>query len=363
MTRQMLKGNVAIAEAAVRSGLEAYFGYPITPQTELLEHLSGRMVELGRVFLQAESEVAAINMVYGAACTGARVMTSSSSPGISLMQEGMSYIAGSELPCVIVDVMRGGPGLGNILPSQGDYFQVTRSAGHGDFHPIVLAPASVQEAIDFTVLAFDLAERYRHMVVLALDGQVGQMMEPCDMPPIQDIKKMRPAWALSGAHKRDRNIVSSIYLQAEEEEAYNLHIQTRLAEIKVHEQRSSEFMTDDAKLLVIGYGTAGRVAYSAVEMARAHGLKVGLLRPQSLWPFPEDRISELADKVDGCLVIEMNAGQMVEDVRLAIGGQIPVTFYGRMGGVVPMPDELLTAIEKEYTHLGSHLPATMNVDY
>jgi len=355
MTKEMLKGNVAIAEAAVRAGLEAYFGYPITPQTELLEHLSGRMIEMGRVFLQAESEVAVINMVYGAAAAGARVMTSSSSPGFSLMQEGMSYIAGSELPCVIVDVMRGGPGLGNILPSQGDYFQVTRSAGHGDFHPIVLAPASVQESIDFTVEAFDLAEKYRHMVILALDGQVGQMMEPGELPPMQDIRRLRPTWALTGARQRPKNVVTSIYLQADQEEAYNRKIQARLAEIRAQQQRSVEFMTDDARLLVIGYGTAGRVAYSAVEMAREKGLRVGLLRPQTLYPFPEDRISQLADRVETCLVVEMNAGQMVEDVRLAIGGQIPVNFYGRMGGVVPMPDELLAPIEQAYAHVEAHL--------
>jgi len=348
MSKELLKGNVAIAEAAVRAGLDAYFGYPITPQTELLEHLSKRMVELGRVFLQAESEVAAINMVYGAACTGARVMTSSSSPGVSLMQEGMSYIAGSELPCVIVDVMRGGPGLGNILPSQGDYFQVTRSAGHGDFHPIVLAPASVQESVDFTVLAFDLADQYRHMVILALDGQVGQMMEPAELPPMTEIKRQRPGWALSGAQGRPKNIISSIYLQAEQEEAYNIKIQRRLAAIREIEQRSTEYATEDAQLLVVGYGTAGRIAYSAVQAARAQGMKVGLLRPQSLWPFPENRLSELSDQVDGVLVVEMNAGQMIEDVRLAVSGQVPVSFYGRMGGVVPMPDELLGAITKEY---------------
>jgi 2-oxoglutarate/2-oxoacid ferredoxin oxidoreductase subunit alpha len=216
MAKELLKGNVAIAEAAVRAGLEAYFGYPITPQTELLEHLSKRMIELGRVFLQAESEVAAINMVYGAASAGARVMTSSSSPGVSLMQEGFSYIAGTELPCVIVDVMRGGPGLGNILPSQADYFQVTRSAGHGDFRPIVLAPASVQEAIDFTVLAFTLAEKYRHMVIVAADGLIGQMMEPAELPPMQELNHERPSWALTGAQGRPSNPISSIYLKAEE---------------------------------------------------------------------------------------------------------------------------------------------------
>ncbi len=351
MAKEMLKGNEAIAEAAVRAGLEAYFGYPITPQTELLEYLSKRMVELGRVFLQAESEVAAINMVYGAAAAGARAMTSSSSPGISLMQEGLSYIAGSELPCVIVDIMRGGPGLGNILPSQGDYFQVTRSAGHGDFHPIVLAPASVQEAIDFTVLAFDLAEKYRHMVFIAADGQVGQMMEPAELPPMRPLSKERPPWALTGAKGRPKNVISSIYLVGEEMERYNIMIQNKLAQIRAHEQRWTEYLTEDAILLVVGYGTAGRIASTSVEAAREKGLKVGLLRPQTLYPFPEKRLSELADQVEGVLVVEMNAGQMLEDVRLAVGGQIPVSFYGRMGGVVPMPEEILEAIEETYAKL------------
>jgi 2-oxoglutarate ferredoxin oxidoreductase subunit alpha len=347
MALEMLKGNIAIAEAAVRAGLEAYFGYPITPQTELLEYLSARMPELNRVFLQAESEVAAINQVYGAASAGARVMTSTSSPGFSLMQEGLSYIAGSDVPCVVVDMMRGGPGLGNILPSQGDYFQVTRSAGHGDYHPIVLAPASVQEAIDFTVLAFDLADRYRHIVIIAADGQIGQMMEPAELPPMQPLRP-RPSWALTGAKGRPRNLISSIYLKAKDEEAYNQSIQRRLEVIRREEQRSVEYLTEDADLLVIGFGTAGRVAQSAVEMARERGLRVGLLRPQTLWPFPDDRISRLADSVRACLVVEMNAGQMLDDVRLAVGGQIPVKFYGRMGGVVPVPEEILQAIEHEY---------------
>ena len=349
MTKELLKGNVAIAEAAIRAGMEAYFGYPITPQTELLEHMSRRMVELDRVFLQAESEVAAINMVYGAACAGARVMTSSSSPGISLMQEGLSYIAGSELPCVIVDIMRGGPGLGNILPSQGDYFQVTRSAGHGDFHPIVLAPASVQEAIDFTILAFDLADKYRHMVMIAADGQIGQMMEPAQLPPMRDVDRQRPEWAVTGAKGRDQNIVTSLYLQGEEAEAYNRKIQQKLERIKADEQRFYEYATDDADLLVIGYGTAGRIAYTAVETAREKGLKVGLLRPQTLWPFPEQRIADLAETVEACLVVEMNAGQMVEDVRLAVDGRCPVEFYGRMAGIVPMPGEILDAIEHHHS--------------
>lgn len=351
MAKEMLKGNIALAEAAVRAGLEAYFGYPITPQTELLEHMAKRMVTLGRVFLQAESEVAAINMVYGAAAAGARVMTSSSSPGISLMQEGLSYIAASDVPCVVVDVMRGGPGLGNILPSQADYFQVTKSAGHGDYHPIVLAPASVQEAVDMMVLAFQLAEKYRHLVILAADGQVGQMMEPAELPPMQVIDSARPTWALTGAKGREKNIITSLHLKGEDEEAYNQTIQARLQRIKANEQRSFEYAVEDAKFLVVGYGTAGRIALTAVEAAREKGLKVGLFRPQTLWPFPEDRLSELVDNVYGCLVVEMNAGQMLEDVRLVVSGQIPVSFYGRMGGMLPMPDEILAAIEKQYHHM------------
>lgn len=353
MAKELLKGNVAIAEAAIRAGCEAYFGYPITPQTELLEHMSKRMVELDRVFLQAESEVAAINMVYGAACTGARVMTSSSSPGISLMQEGLSYIAGSNLPCVIVDIMRGGPGLGNILPSQSDYYQVTRSAGHGDFHPIVLAPASVQEAIDYTVLAFELAEKYRHMVFVAADGQVGQMMEPAELPPMRPLSTERPDWALTGAKDRAHNVVTSLHLKVDEAEAYNLMLQDKIAAIKAAEQRSTEHWTDDADLLVVGFGTAGRIAFSAVEAARERGLSVGLFRPQTLWPFPEVRLAELAEMVSAILVVEMNAGQMVDDVRLAVNGYVPVHFYGRMGGVVPMPDELLNAIQTQMDALHS----------
>jgi len=271
----------------------------------------------------------------------------------------MSYIAGSELPCVIVDIMRGGPGLGNILPSQGDYFQVTRSAGHGDFHPIVLAPSSVQEAADFTVLAFDLADKYRHMVMVVADGQIGQMMEPCELPPMQPLKEDRPDWALTGAKDRPQRVVSSIYLLGEEEEAYNLKIQARLREIKAAEQRSDEVHTDDASLLVVGYGTAGRIAGTAVEDARAKGLRVGLFRPQTLWPFPEDRLAELSKQVDRILVVEMNAGQMLDDVRLAIRDAIPVGFFGRMGGVVPMPDEIMNAIEREVALIDDALPAQM----
>jgi 2-oxoglutarate ferredoxin oxidoreductase subunit alpha len=345
--KELLKGNVAIAETAVRAGCEAYFGYPITPQTELLEHMAARMPGLGRVFLQAESEVAAVNMLYGAACTGARVMTSTSSPGASLMMEGISYIAGSELPCVIVDVMRGGPGLGNIAPSQGDYFQMVKGGGHGDYHLIVLAPATVQESIDLTRLAFDLADQYRWPVVILTDGNIGQMMEPAELPPMRTLPAApeRPAWAVTGKNGRSqRNVITSIHLDPLDEEEFNRKIQAKLAEIRRTQTRWVERSLEDADIIVVGFGTAGRVAESAVQAARAEGIKAGLLRPISLFPFPEERLSNLADEARAFLVVEMNAGQMVEDVRLAVAGQAPVTFYGRMGGVVPMPEEILEQI-------------------
>ena len=346
MTIQLLKGNEAIAEAAIRAGVEAYFGYPITPQTEVLEHMAKRMPELGRVFLQAESEVAVINMVYGAACTGARVMSSSSSPGISLMMEGISYIMGSQVPCVIVDVVRGGPGLGNIAPAQGDYFQIVKGGGHGDYQAIVLAPATVQEAIDLTCLSFDLAEKYRTLVFVLLDGSLGQMMEPAELPPMKPVNRARPAWALTGSGDRPRNIITSIYLVPEEGEAFNRRLQDKLQLIRQAEVRYTEYETRDADYLVVGFGTAGRVAQTAVKQARAHGVRVGLFRPISLFPFPEKRLEELSRQVRAMLVVEMNAGQMVQDVRLAVNGRVPVEFYGRMGGIVPFPDEVYEAIQR-----------------
>jgi len=344
--KQLLKGNEAIAEAAVRAGCDSYFGYPITPQTELLEYMARRMPDLKRAFLQAESEVAAINMVYGAACAGVRVMTSSSSPGISLMMEGISYIFASEVPVVLVDVMRGGPGLGNIAPSQSDYFQVVKGGGHGDYHPLVLAPATVQEAIDLTYESFDLAENYRTVVVILLDGCIGQMMEPAELPPMRDMsKRPTPPWALRGKENRDKhNIITSIYLVPEVEEEYNRQLQRKLAEIQLNEVRYREYFTEDADYLVVGFGTSGRVALTAMKQARARGMKVGLLRPISLYPFPTQRLEELARQVKGMLVVEMNAGQMIEDVRLAANGRVPVRFYGRMGGVVPLPDEVLKEV-------------------
>jgi len=346
MTIQLLKGNEAIAEAAIRAGVEAYFGYPITPQTEVLEHMAKRMPELGRVFLQAESEVAVINMVYGAACTGARVMSSSSSPGISLMMEGISYIMGSQVPCVIVDVVRGGPGLGNIAPAQGDYFQIVKGGGHGDYQAIVLAPATVQEAIDLTCLSFDLAEKYRTLVFVLLDGSLGQMMEPAELPPMKPVNRARPAWALTGSGDRPRNIITSIYLVPEEGEAFNRRLQDKLQLIQQAEVRYTEYETRNADYLVVGFGTAGRVAQTAVKQARANGVRVGLFRPISLFPFPEKRLEELSRQVRAMLVVEMNAGQMVQDVRLAANGRVPVEFYGRMGGMVPFPDEVYEAIQR-----------------
>jgi 2-oxoglutarate/2-oxoacid ferredoxin oxidoreductase subunit alpha len=346
MPRELLKGNIATAEAAIRAGVEAYFGYPITPQTELLEWFSRRMPELGRTFLQAESELAAINMVYGAACTGRRVMTSSSSPGVSLMMEGLSYIAGTELPVVLVDVMRGGPGLGNIAPSQGDYNQIVHGGGHGDFRPIVLAPSSVQESIDLTVLAFDLAEKYRAITVVLIDGNIGQMMEPAELPEMQPLKTIFPDWSVTGAQGRERRVLSSIYLDPEEEEILNHRLLQRWTRIEANEIRYKEYYLDDAKLVIVGFGTAGRIALSAVRTARAEGIPVGLLRPITVSPFPAEVIKELSRQANAFLVVEMNAGQMLDDVIRSAGGSVPVEFYGRLGGVVPFPDEVLSEIHR-----------------
>ena len=348
MAKELIEGNVAIAEAAVRAGVEAFFGYPITPQTEVLEHLSRRMPEEGRVFLQAESELASINMVYGAACTGTRVMTSSSSPGISLMQEGLSYIACSEVPAVIVNIMRGGPGLGNVQPSQADYHQAVRSAGHGDFHMIVLAPASVQECVDCMVLAFELAEKYRTLVCVLADGAIGQMMEPAELPPMRppDPNREKPDWALTGPKDRDPNIITSLFLGAENLERVNLRLQEKLKIIEAEEVRWNEYETEDAELLIVAFGTVGRICQTTVRLAREKGIKVGLLRPLTVWPFPSERITALSEQVRGILVTEMNAGQMVDDVRLAVCGRAPHRFHGRLGGVIPMPEEILAEVEQ-----------------
>jgi 2-oxoglutarate ferredoxin oxidoreductase subunit alpha len=346
MTLELLEGNFAMAEASVRAGCEGYFGYPITPQTEILEWMSHRMPELGRAFLQAESEVAAINMLYGAACTGARVMTSSSSPGVSLMMEGLSYIAGTEVPVVLIDVVRGGPGLGNIAPSQGDYNQIVHGGGHGDYHPIVLAPASVQEAIDMTVLAFDLAEKYRSIAVVMADGSIGQMMEPAELPDMRPLRTTRPDWAVTGAIGRKPRLLSSIYIKPEDEEVTNRRLLERWFTIQANEVRYREYYLDDADIVIIGFGTAGRVALTAVRTARAEGIRVGLLRPITVGPFPSEQIEELTRGAQSILVVEMNTGQMLDDVRLAVKDRVPVDFYGRPGGVVPFPDEILNEIHR-----------------
>jgi 2-oxoglutarate/2-oxoacid ferredoxin oxidoreductase subunit alpha len=347
MPKELWKGNEAIAEAAVRAGLEAYFGYPITPQTEILEYLSRRMPELGRAFVQAESELGAINMVYGAACAGVRVMSSSSSPGVSLMMEGISYIAGTEVPAVLVNVMRGGPGLGNIAPSQADYNQAVHGGGHGDYQTIVLAPASVQEAIDLMVLSFDLAEKYRAVCMVILDGCVGQMMEPAQMPEMRPIQRANWDWATDGKMgKRERRILSSIYIDPVDEEVMNLRVLNRWKTIQANEVRYKEYFLDDAEIVIVGFGTAGRIALSAVREARAEGIKVGLLRPITVSPFPSEVIDQLAGRAEAFLVTEMNSGQMLEDVRLAVRGRVPVEFYGRLGGMVPFPGEILGEIHR-----------------
>jgi 2-oxoglutarate ferredoxin oxidoreductase subunit alpha len=340
---KLMKGNEALAEAAIRAGCKAYFGYPITPQSEILEYLTTYARERGMVVLQAESEVAAINMVYGGAGAGARVMTSSSSPGISLMQEGLSYIAAAELPCLVVNVNRGGPGLGTIQPSQGDYFQATKGGGHGDYHLIVLAPASVQEMADFVFDGFDLADRYRNPAMILADGALGQMMEKVEFPRYDPAEHLLPKpWATTGKPPtRERNVITSLHIEPEKMEEINLRLQRKYRSIDEKEVRFEEYSTEDAEVLVVAYGLVARIAQKAVELARAEGIRAGLVRPITLWPFPARPLQALAERIQGVLVVEMNAGQMVEDVRLSVEGKVPVAFYGRMGGIIPSPDEVL----------------------
>ncbi len=347
MARKLWKGNEAIAEASIRAGVQAYFGYPITPQTEALEYMSWRLPELGRVFLQAESELGAINMVYGAACAGARTMTTTSSPGTSLMMEGLSYIAGTEVPMVLVDVVRGGPGLGNIAPAQGDYNQIVHGGGHGDYHPIVLAPAGIQETVDTMYEVFDIADKYRTIVIVMVDGSMGQMMEPAEMPPMKEVRTSWPEWSTSSTQgKRERNVLTSIYLDPYEMEITDLRLMKTWQEIEKNEVRYKEYFMDDAKFAVVGFGSAGRVALSAVRAAREEGIPVGLFRPISLNPFPKQKILELTETLDGFFVVEMNSGMMLDDVILSSQSRIPVEFYGRMGGVMPFPDEILDEIRR-----------------
>jgi len=348
--RQLLRGNEVIAEAAIRAGCECYFAYPITPQAELLEHMAHHMPRLGRTFIQAESEVAAISMVYGASAVGVRTMTSSSSPGISLKQEGISYLAGSNLPAVIVNIVRGGPGLGNIAPSQCDYFQATKGGGHGDYHIIVLAPSTVPEAGDLTMLAFDLADEYRIPVMILADGMLGQMMEPVELPEPIDLSTLpEKPWATTGAKGRDPNIVLSFDLDPERLKEMNLVLQKKYAEIEASEVRHEETMTDDAEIVIAAYGTVARIAKTVVRQAREEGIKAGLFRPITLWPFPYEPLRSIADRARTVLTVEMSAGQMWEDVQLAVAERAKTPFYGELGGVVPTPRGILSEVKK---HVG-----------
>jgi hypothetical protein len=353
---RLMKGNEAIAHAAIRYGCDGYFGYPITPQSEVLETLEALMPweTTGMVVLQAESEVASINMVYGGAATGKAVMTSSSSPGISLMQEGLSYIAAGELPALVVNVMRGGPGLGTIHPSQSDYFQATKGGGHGDYHFIVLAPATVQEMADFVGLGFDLAFKYRTPAMILADGIVGQMMEKVVLPPARPRRTdeeiaLQCPWAVTGCPStRKPNVLTTLELDDEKMEQNNERYQRTYQAIKDAEVRFEEYYTDDAEYLFVAFGSIARICLKAIEDARANGIKVGLVRPITLWPFPEKILNEYSRKVKGMLVVELNAGQMIEDVRLAAEGRVPVYHYGRMGGIVPNPQEVLDALYKRF---------------
>lgn len=350
---QLMKGNEAIARAAIRCGADGYFGYPITPQSEVLETLAllKPWETTGMVVVQAESEVAAINMIYGGGGAGKRVMTSSSSPGVALMQEGIAYMAGSEIPGLIVNVQRGGPGLGTIQPSQSDYFQATRGGGNGDYYVIVLAPNSVQEMADFVDLAFELAFKYRTPAMILSDGVIGQMMEKVVLPPVkprkteEEIRRLYP-WATIGrTPDRGPNITTSLELKPEVMEQRNLHLQAKYEQIRQTEVRYETQQTDDADYLIVSFGSAARIAEKAIEIAREEGIRVGLFRPITLWPFPSKQIAEAARGKKGVLVAEINAGQMIEDVRLAVNGTVPVEHFGRLGGIVPEPEEIVEALK------------------
>lgn len=352
---KLMKGNEALAHAAIRCGADGYFGYPITPQTEVIETLAELKPweTTGMVVVQAESEVASINMVYGGGGAGKKVMTSSSSPGVSLMQEGISYMAGAEVPGLIVNVQRGGPGLGTIQPSQSDYFQATRGGGNGDYYVIVLAPNSVQEMADFVDLAFTLAFKYRTPAMILSDGVIGQMMEKVVLPPIkprrteEEILRECP-WATTGRSKgRKPNVITSLELKSEVMELRNQHLQEKYRKIRENEVRYETKFMDDAEYMIVAFGSAARIAEKAIEMARAEGIKVGLFRPVTLWPFPTNEIAAAAAKVKGILVAEINAGQMVDDVRLAVNGAVPVEHYGRLGGIVPEPEEMVKVLKEK----------------
>lgn len=347
---ELIKGNEAVVKAALLAGCRAYFGYPITPASEIAESAAEYFPKLGGTFLQAESEIASINMIYGAASTGVRAMTASSSPGISLMQEGISYMAGAELPAVIIDIMRGGPGLGNIAPEQGDYFQIVKGGGHGNYRVITLAPNSAQEMCDLTLLAFELADKYRNPAIVLADGFIGQMMEPVNFPdPLSTLPEK--SWAVQATPESRDNLITSIELVPEELEAHVRHLQMKYETIVNHEARHEGYRLDDAQIVTIGYGIVSRLLRTAVDLARAQGIPAGLFRPITLWPFPSRTISELADSTYGFLVCELSTGQMVEDVRLAVHDWVPVEFYGRTGGVVPTAEELFQQIVRVWKEI------------
>jgi 2-oxoisovalerate ferredoxin oxidoreductase alpha subunit len=337
--RQLCKGNVAIVKGALLAGCRSYYGYPITPASEIAEAAAEYMPQVGGTFLQAESEVAAINMVYGAASAGKRVMTASSGPGISLMQEGISYLAGSELPCVIVDVVRGGPGLGNIAPEQSDYFAVVKGGGHGNYKNIVVAPASVQEMADLTRLAFDLADRYRNPAVVLTDGFIGQMMEPLELVD-NETPQQEKAWAVKGTHETRKNLISSIYLEPDELEAHVRKLEAKYKKAAELEARHELYRAEDPEVLLVGYGITSRVLRTVVDMLRKEGIRAGLFRPITVWPFPAEALRYASRRAQMVLVVEMSTGQLVEDVRLSLDGRVDVEFYGRAGGNVPMADEV-----------------------
>jgi 2-oxoisovalerate ferredoxin oxidoreductase alpha subunit len=337
--RQLCKGNVAVMKGAILGGCRTYYGYPITPASEIAEAAALYLPQVGGTFLQAESEIAAINMVYGASAAGVRVMSASSGPGLSLMQEGISYLAGAELPCVIVDVVRGGPGLGNIAPEQSDYFAMVKGGGHGNYRNIVLAPASVQEMADLTTLAFELADRYRNPAIVLSDGFVGQMIEPIDLE-YQEATIPEKPWAVRGTSETRKNLVTSIFLEPDELEAHQRKLEAKYLLAQQSEPRQELYQADDAELLLVGFGIVSRVLRSAVESARKEGLRAGLFRPITLWPFPSRALEQAAARVDKVLVVELSNGQMLEDVRLALNGRVPVEFYGRVGGNVPSVEEV-----------------------
>lgn len=349
MAKVLMKGNEAIGAAAIAADCKYFFGYPITPQSELPEYMARELPKVGGVFLQAESEIAAINMVYGAAGAGVRVMTSSSGPGIALKQEGISYLAGAELPCVIVNIMRGGPGLGSIQPSQTDYFQSTRGGGNGDYRMVVFAPADVQEIVDLMIEGFEVADKYRNPVMILGDGMIGQMMEPVEFKPLVKKELLEKDWATTGTKgKRKPNIISSLYLDPESLEEHNINLQAKFKKMQENEIKVESSNLEDADVVIAAYGTTSRIAKAAIVKMQKEGMKVGIIRPITLWPYPYDEFKKINPNCKGILTVEMNSGQMIDDVKIAVEGKFPVSFYGRMGGMIPEPNAIIQEVKKIY---------------